>query len=113
VLTDRRLSPEISSFFDELFRARGSILMDRCSEYDPLGHDASAPAPGALEQKSIHELFRDFYAERSGGEELSEEDLALLCRAEEIALHSDAHAAPTEAEIEKILSFITKQEVGA
>jgi len=110
VLTEERLSPEISAFFEDLFRSRGSILMDRCSEYDPLRDDISAPPPGALEQKSIHELFADFYAERSGGDSLSEEDAALLRRAEEIALHADTHAEPTEQEIDRLLACILKQE---
>ena len=110
VLTDRRLSPEISAFFDELFRARGSILMERCSEYDPFRESAAAPTADALEQKSIRELFDDFYTERSGGEEPTEADRELLAYAEELALHADAHTAPGEAEVEKILAFLTRQE---
>ena len=110
VLTDQRLSPEISAFFDELFRSRGSILMERCSEYDPFRENAAAPTANALEQKSIRELFGDFYAERSGGEGPDEEDLALLAYAEELALHADTHAAVSETEIEKLLAFITEQE---
>ncbi len=110
VLTDQKLSPEVSAFFDELFRSRGSILMERCSEYDPFHEGAAAPPSGALKQKSIRELFGDFYSERSGGNEPEEDDLALLARAEEIALHADAHAAPTAAEIEKILAFAMEQE---
>ena len=43
VLTDQRLSPEISAFFEELFGSRGSILMERCSEYDPFRETGSAP----------------------------------------------------------------------
>ena len=113
VLTDQRLTPEVSSFFDELFRSRGSILMDRCSEYDPFHENASAPASGAPEQKSVRELFGDFYAERSGGSAPDEEDLALLSLAEEIAMHADTHAAPTAEEIDRLLSYLAKQEAKA
>ena len=113
VLTDQRLSPEISAFFEELFSSRGSILMERCSEYDPFRETGSAPTASALEQKSIRELFTDFYTERSGGEGPEEEDLALLAYAEELALRADPHVPPGEAEIENILAFLAKQEVKA
>ena len=113
VLTDQRLTPEASAFFEELFRSRGSVLMERCSEYDPFHGNASAPSSGALEQKSIRELFGDFYAERSGGNAPDGDDLALMACAEEIALHADTHAPPAGAEIEKLLAFLEKQEAKA
>ena len=110
VLTDQRLSPDVSAFFDGLFRSRGSILMERGSEYDPFRENASAPTAGALERRSVCELFGDFYAERSGGGAPDEDDLALLSFAQELALHADTHARPGEAESEKLLAFILKQE---
>ncbi len=113
VLTDRRLSPELSAFFDELFRARGSILMERCSEYDPFRESAGAPTAAAAEQKSIAELFGDFYGERSGGDLPGEDDLALLACAEELTLRADTHGAPAPQEIDTILSLVMKQEARA
>ena len=113
VLTDQRLSPEISAFFEELFRSRGSILMERCSEYDPFREAGSAPTANALEQKSIRKLFADFYTERSGGDGPDAEDLALLAYAEELTLQADPHVPPREAEIENILAFIAEQEAKA
>ena len=113
VLTDRRLSPEIVSFFEDLFRARGRVLMERCSEYVPFREIGAASSHNAVEQKSVGELFADFYAERSGGDTPEEKDLALLSFAEEVALHADTHAGPTEAEADKLLSFLMKQEAEA
>ena len=113
VLTDQRLSPEISAFFDELFRSRGSILMERCSEYDPFHENASAPTASAVEQKSICELFSDFYTERSGGEGPDEDDMELLTFIEDVALRADVHTDPGEAEIEKILTYVSRQEAKA
>lgn len=113
VLTDRRLSPEISAFFDELFRSRGSILMDRCSEYDPFRAAAGASGSGASHKKSVSELFGDFYTERSGGESPSEDDLALFAFAQELCQHADIHAAPTRKEMEAVLDFLAKQEADA
>ena len=110
VLTDRRLSPEISMFFDELFRARGSVLMDRCSEHDPFRADASAPASEAVESKSVRELFADFYAERSGGITPSGSDMELLAFAEELTRHARTDSAPGKEEAEKLLDFLMRQE---
>jgi exonuclease SbcD len=110
VLTDRRLSPEISAFFDELFRARGSVLMDRCSEFEAFRAEAGAPAAEALREKSIQELFCDFYAERSGGTEPSEADRELLAFAGELTHGADVRQPPSPGEIDRLLDFIGRQE---
>ncbi len=110
VLTDRRLSPEISAFFDDLFRSRGSVLMERCSEYDPFRADALAPASEAVESKSVGELFSGFYAERSGGDSPSESDLALLAYAEELTRHAQVHGAPAKEDVDKLLAYMARQE---
>ncbi len=113
VLTDRRLSPEISAFFEDLFRSRGSVLMERCSEYDPFSGGVTAPTAGAAEQKSLSALFSDFYAERGGGERPEADDLALLQRAEELVHQADTHGAPSPADIDRLLDFMTQQEAHA
>ncbi len=110
VLTDQRLSPEAVMPFDELFRSRGSVLMDRCSEYEPFDKNPAAPSADALKQKGICELFSDFYSERSGGACPGEDELALLRHVEEITLHAEARGDPTPAEIERILAFSARQE---
>ena len=110
VITDRRLTPEISLSFEELFRSRGSILMERISEYEPFSGESGAPSREAVEEKSLRALFSDFYAERSGGTPPGENDMALLAFAEELSLHADVHGAPTEAEIARMLDFLAGQE---
>ena len=110
VLTDQRLSPEISAFFDALFRARGSILMERVSEFDPFRENVSAPTAAALERQSICELFTEFYTERSGGESPDEEELEVLAYVEELTAQADAHTDPGSAETEKLLTFLERQE---
>ena len=110
VLTDRRLSPEISAFFEDLFHSRGSVLMERCSLYDPFQGQTGALNVSAVRQKRVEELFSDFYTERSGGEAPSEEDAALLAYAGALMEQVDIHAAPAPAEVEKVLKFLEKQE---
>ena len=110
VLTDRRVSPEIAAFFRSLFESRDSILMELCSEYaQPVG-TSGALSRGEVEEKSVEALFSDFYAERAGGVSPDERDAALLGFAGELLRHADPHAAPTAAEIGKLLDFLTEQE---
>lgn len=109
VLTDRRLSPDISTFFDELFRSRGSILMERSSEYQAFRGEAAALSARAAEQKSVDELFADFYTERSGGEAPSDEDLALLGYAAQLLQHAGTEADPGPENVDRLLAFLMKQ----
>lgn len=113
VLTDRRLSPEIFAFFDDLFKARGSVLMERGTEYDPFAQNVSSPERERTEQKSAAALFRDFYTDRSGGVPPEEKDLDLLAFAGELAAHADTHADPDAREIERLLDYLLGQEENA
>ncbi len=109
VLTDRRLSPETVAPFEALCCERGSVLMERSSEYEPFREATSATA-AAAEQKSIGALFADFYAERTGGDVPGEADAALLDYAESLTQHADVHNDPGAEEIDKLLDYLVKQE---
>ena len=110
VLTDRRVSPEISAFFHELYRGRDSILMELCSDFTQFSGETAALSRGDVEQKSIEALFADFFTERSGGEPPTDGDAALLTHAGELLRHADAHMAPTAGDAEKLLDFLMRQE---
>lgn len=110
VLTDRRVSPEISAFFHDLCASRGSVLMELCSDYTQFTGDAGPLSRGDVEQKSVETLFSDFYTERSGGTPPTDADAALLDRAGELLRHAEAHISPTAQDIEKLLDYLTKQE---
>ena len=113
VLTDRRVSPEISAFLHALCDSRGSILMELSSEFVPSAGRGGALSRGDLEEKSIEALFRDFYTERNGGVSPDEGDAALLSFPAGLMQGADVHAAPTEKEIEALLSFVTGEEAKA
>ena len=110
VLTDRRMSPEIGAFFEDLCRARGSVLMERCSEYSPFGGQAAAVSARAVEQKSLPELFAEFYAARSGGSEPGEAEMDLLEKAGKLMREKDLREGPEPREIEALLDFVLEQE---
>ena len=110
VLTDRRVSPEISAFFRELYAGRDSVLMELCSEFTRFSGETAALSRGDVEQKSTETLFADFFTERSGGEPPTDEDAALLRFAGELLRHADTHTAPTARDMEKLLDYLTLQE---
>ena len=110
VLTDRRVSPEISAFFRELFEGRGSVLMELSSDYTQFNGETGTLQRSDVERKSIETLFCDFYTERSGGEPPSDADAALLRQAGELLRHRDPHAAPDARDVEKLLAYLSNQE---
>ena len=109
VLTDRRVSPETAEFFRSLCRLRGSQLMELCSEFEP-GGSFSAGAAEAIREKSVEELFADFYAERSGGTAPDERDWELLSYAGELMRHAEQHLPPDSAAVTKLLDRLAEQE---
>ena len=110
VLTDRRVSPEIAAFFRELYQGRDSVLMELCSEFTQLSGAAGALERGDVEQKSIEDLFGDFYTERSDGTPPADADAQLLAEAGELLRRTDPHAAPTARDVERLLDYLTGQE---
>lgn len=110
ILTDRHVTPEIARFLRGLCEERGSVLMELCSEYEEFSGTFGAPSVHAVREKSVEELFADFYTERSGGEPPSEEDRKLLCFAGEQMRRAEERTAPSEREVEKLLQFLLEQE---
>ena len=104
-LTDRRVTQESAAFFRELFESRDSVLMEICSEYNAW-HEISGPEREAAKQKSVEELFTDFFAQRLGGELPTEKEAALLAYAGELLLGG----LPPERQIERLLAFAQEQE---
>lgn len=108
ILTDRRPEPEIFEFFRSLFESRDSLLMELVSEYRPFGAMASCPADGT-EEKTVEELFMDFYRERRDGAEPDGAERSLLCFAGEQARHMDGEEDP-ERQTAALLRFALEQE---
>ena len=110
VLTDRRVGPEVSTFFRELYGSRDSILMELCSDYTQFTGEAGSLNRDDVEQKSVEALFCDFYTERSGDVPPTDEDAALLGHAGELLRHADPHCPPTAQDVEKLLDYLKRQE---
>ena len=104
------MSPEIAVFFRELYKSRDSILMELCSDYQTSAGGAGTLSRGDVEEKSVEDLFADFYAERRGGETPTEEDATLLRFAGELLSRAGVRAAPGEKETQKLLDWLLEQE---
>ena len=110
VLTDRRVSPEIASFFRELYESRGSVVMELESEHSAFHGETAGLSSHAVREKSVEELFSDFYTERNGGVPPTDQDAELLRFAGERLRGADIHTEPTAADIAGLLAFLTEQE---
>ena len=55
VLTDRRVSPESSAFFRELYAGRDSVLMELCSEFTRFSGEAAALGDAEALRQAVHE----------------------------------------------------------
>lgn len=112
VLTDHPMTPEISTYFQALFDSRGSILMERLSEFRRFVDVEDGPGAHDLRVKPVEELFTEFYVARSGGESPDEGDTALLCYAAELLRNSDAGEDGRYVDpklVEQILAFLEKE----
>jgi len=117
VLTDRRVTPEISAYLRELFRQRDSIVMELASDYRELSAmTADAYVPGG-EQKSIEEYFTELYRERKRQAEPEPKDLQLFRFAADKVRDRMQEADTTEKredalqkDAEKLLDYILAQE---
>ena len=112
VITDRPMTPEISDFFQQLAESRGSVLMERISEYQRFSGPVTAPDAQSLGEKSLEELFSDFYTDRSAGEEVSDADFELLHFAGELIRNNpDSESQAVDPALtDELLKFIQSQE---
>lgn len=118
VLTDTRITPEISDFLHGIARAHESSVMELTSDYRMFTGDASAKGAKEMRDKPVEELFADFYKERNGGIDPTAEDLELLSFAGELTRASELGADAAEKakreekdqNARKILDYILKQE---
>lgn len=109
VLTDRRPEPEIYSFFHGLFEGRDSILMELTSEYDPFQGMPSLSPAGTMEEKTIEDLFIDFYSERFDGDVPDQAARELLRFVGEQVRHAERDDA-LEPQVKALRKFASEQE---
>ena len=115
-ITDQLLTPELSNFFQRLAEQRDSVLMERVSEFHQFVDAIASPGAETVREKTLEELFVEFYTARSGGEEPAPDDLELLQEAGELlrnhAPDPKQRAAVDPALTEQLLNYLMAQEGG-
>ncbi len=113
VLTDRRITPEISDYLHEMARSAGGTLMELVSEYSAFSGDAAFRGADEMREKPVEQLFADFYRERNNGCEAGEKDLELMAFVGEITRKAaEEGEEPGEDAFRRILDFALRQEAG-
>ncbi|MBQ0000354.1 MAG: exonuclease SbcCD subunit D [Clostridiales bacterium] len=112
VVTDQKITPEISGFLRDICESRDSILMELISEYQEFTSVGHGVTREEAEEASLEELFTRFFKERRGGEAPDEKEQAILRTAEEILQdHKGADSRePQEKAVDRLLKFILGQE---
>ena len=112
VLTDTRITPEISDFLREAARVNGSTVMELTSEFSLFTGNAGFTEMKEAQEKPVEKLFEDFYRERNNGIDPEEKDRELMAFVGELTRNAAAgRGEPEETEYERILDFVMDQEV--
>ncbi len=115
VITDRRVTPEISRFFRELLGKRDSLVMELVSDLRETGTRGQGVSAGPQKEKSIEEYFADLYRERKGQKEPEEKDLELFRFAAQRTgsrQQWENGRENMERDVNDLLEFILRQEGG-
>ena len=103
VIKDKRIDPEMASYFRDLLNSRDSILMDLTSEY----HEYSASGQTAnmtdIKEKKKEDLFSDLIRRKSNDTPPSDEEYELMRFVSEMMDNRDISEAITEADVDKII----------
>ena len=105
IITDERITPEISAYLRGLLESRGSVLMELISTFYSFAGSGSAADAEAVESKSLSELFVDFYRAQYGGIEPSSEEFTLMQYADELAQRKDPHTVLDPKDVLKLLDY--------
>lgn len=111
VLTDRRAEPEIYGFFQGLCDSRDSVLMELKSEYHPFDAVSETAGGRTMAERTVEELFLEFYEERRGGTAPDGRERALLRYAGELTRRSrEEDPQELACQAEALRSFALEQE---
>ena len=111
VLTDRRISPEISSFLREAAAAHSSTVLELTSEYNSFMGDAVLSGSKDMHEKPVEALFAEFYTARNNGVEPDAQELDLLAFVGDLTRNKLAgREEPKDEDFRKILDYVLGQE---
>ena len=111
VLTDRRISPEISSFLRDAASAHSSTILELTSEFNSFMGDAVFSGSKDMHEKPVEALFAEFYTARNNGVEPDAQELDLLAFVGDLTRSRVAgREEPKDEDFRKILEYVLGQE---
>lgn len=114
VVTDARITPELSQTLRELYGNRGSLIMELVSAFREFGTVSALPGEYS-EAKTIEEYFVELYRERKAQAQPEEKDMELFCFAAGRVRERQSAGKEEEnleEDAEKLLAYILEQEEG-
>ena len=111
-LTDRRVTPEISEFFHNLYQDRDSRLLELSSSFRLSAGAAGTLRSRQVREKSLPELFSDFCTAQMGGTEPTPLQTELVERAAALMAGEDLQREPAAEAVDTLLRSVGK-EAGA
>ena len=112
VVTDARITPELSETLRELFGKRGSLIMELVSSFREFGAVSALPGIHS-EAKAIEEYFVELYRERKAQAEPDEKDLELFrFAAGQVRGRQSAESREEmlEEDAKELLAYVLEQE---
>lgn len=112
VVTDARITPELSETLRELFGKRGSLIMELVSSFREFGAVSVLPGDRS-EAKAIEEYFVELYRERKAQAEPDEKDMEVFrFAAGQVRDRQSAENGEEmlEEDAEELLAYILEQE---
>lgn len=105
VITDKKITPEITEELRTLAYSHDSIMLEIVSSYGRSEYSSEVTSQDYNPEKSLNELFSEFYAFQNHGAEPDDEDLEIISLIQEYMNTENADSLP-----DKIISLAEKQE---
>lgn len=103
-LTDERLTPEIVTYLRSLLESRGSLLLSKTSLINGDLSVTSSAEIKAVKEKSMEDLFSDFYRSKNGDEPPTDDEYALMKFVAELQ-RNQRDGEDDKEDIDKIIGF--------
>lgn len=113
VITDQRVTPETAEFLREIYRRRGSTVMELVSDFREYREIQAGPREASVEEKSIEEYFAELYRERKAESEPDGKEWEIFRFAAERTREAAAAEGLGEVrpqDVDGLLEFMLRQE---
>ncbi|SCW52407.1 Exodeoxyribonuclease I subunit D [Ruminococcaceae bacterium YRB3002] len=107
VITDKRMTPEMSDYIKGIVESRNAYLFEHRSEYRSFTNSGASARVNEINEKPIEDLFMQFYIAQKGADKLYDEEKELMHFIGEMVRNSQSED-DDDADAEKILSELLR-----